>query len=52
MQLATEKRKQTGFTRTIAAHKPDVFAGVDGAGNVVEHDFGAASQGNVLKGNH
>ena len=52
MQLAAEKGKQTGFARAIAAHQTDVFAGVDGAVNFVEHHFGASSQGDVFKGDH
>ena len=52
MQLAAEQCKQAGFACTIAPHKPDVFARVDGGGHAVEHDFRASAQGNVLEGDH
>ena len=52
MQLAEQQRKQAGFAGTVAAHQPNLFAGVQRDAGAVQHHFGAAAQRDVAQDDH
>ena len=49
---AIEQGKQAGLARTVAADKADGLSWVDGGADLVEQDFGAAAQRDVLEADH
>ena len=52
VQRAVQQREQRRFAGAVAAHQPDLLAGVDGDAGAVEQHLGAAAQRQVLQLNH
>lgn len=49
---AVEQGEQAGLARTVAADKANGLSRVDGGADLVEQDFGAAAQRDVLETDH